>query len=646
MNKLSVGLFGAIIAIVLFFGINVLANAALRNVRVDLTQEKLYTLSEGSRNIARKVDEPILLYFFYSEAGGRQYPQIKDYAGRVRDVLDEFVAHSDGNLILEVINPEPFSEEEERAVREGILALPLRSGDPLYFGLVGTNATDEREVMPYFDAFDPAKQRFLEYELSRLIYTLAHPDKNKLAVLSSLPIQGAPPDPMMQMQGLPPQGPPPWKILAHLGQFFETQVLEATATEVPADTDVLVLIHPKDLSDATLYAIDQYVLAGGKLVAFVDPHCEEDPAGQRNPMQQQQAPVSAASDLNRLFQAWGFEMVPSKVAGDRQNALRVQYQDGQGRMKEGPFVVWLGLSEDDVDPEDAITSRLDLGLRLNSPGVLRATANAETSFAALAQTSEESMEIDAAMLQFRPNPDSLMRNFVPGFQRLTLAARVTGEVASAFPDGDPAVTAPAPEDAAEETDTGHLARSNGSINVVAVADVDMLADRQWVQEQRLMNISLGFTKLSDNGDFLVNAVEHLLGGSDLISIQSRGNYARPFDRVDQIRLDAEQRFRSEEMELERRLQEVSRRIQELQSEGAPGGTVLVPEDLVAQIAQARQDELDTKRELRNVQLNMRKDIERLGSRLKLMNIGLIPLLVSAAAIALGAWRVQRRTKGA
>jgi ABC-type uncharacterized transport system involved in gliding motility auxiliary subunit len=180
-----------------------------------------------------------------------------------------------------------------------------------------------------------------------------------------------------------------------------------------------------------------------------------------------------------------------------------------------------------------------------------------------------------------------------------------------------------------------------------VADVDMLADNQWVTEQRLMNISLGFTKRSDNGDFLVNAVENLLGGSDLISIQSRGNYARPFDRVDQIRLDAEQRFRSEEMELERKLQEVSRRIQELQSNAAPGSTsVLVPEDLVEQIAQARQDELDTKRELRNVQLNMRKDIERLGNRLKLLNIGLIPVLISAAAIALGAWRVQRRTKGA
>jgi len=450
-------------------------------------------------------------------------------------------------------------------------------------------------------------------------------------------------------------------ILAHLERFFETEMMDPTATEVPADTDLLILIHPKGLSDATLYAIDQFVLAGGKLIAFVDPHCETDPAGQQNMFQPPQPGATAASDLNRLFQAWGFEMVPSKVVGDRQNALRVQYQDSQQRMKEGPFVVWLALGEDAVDSEDAITSLLQ-ELRLNSPGNLRPTGDAETKFTPLVQSSEESMEIEAGMLQFRPNPDSLMRNFVPGFQKLTLAARVTGEVASAFPDGDPTAPAATEEPGAEEpatdveeepgetedeeTESTHLARSLGPINVVAVADVDMLADRQWVQEQRVMNISLGFTKISDNGDFLVNAVENLLGGEDLISIQSRGNYSRPFERVDQIRLDAEQRFRSEEMELERRLQEVSRRIQELQTDSAPGSAVLVPEDLVEQIAQARQDELDTKRELRNVQLNMRKDIERLGNRLKWMNIGLIPLLVSAAAIALGAWRIQHRTKGA
>jgi len=641
MEKRSIGLIAAIIAIVLFFGVNVLANAALRSVRVDLTEEQLYTLSEGSKNIARDVDEPIRLYFFYSESGGRQYPLIKDYAGRVRDVLDEFVANSDGNLILEIIDPEPYSEAEEQAVREGILPMPLPSGDPLYFGLVGTNATDDREVMPYLDAFDPAKQRFLEYELSRMIYTLANPDKNRVAILSSLPLEGMPQNPMMQQQ----QGPPPWKILAHLNRFFDTVMMAPTDTEIPADTDVLVVIHPKDLSNATLFAIDQYVLGGGKLIAFVDPHCEADPAGQQNPMQPQPG-ASAASDLNRLFQSWGFEMVTSKVAGDRKNALRVQYQDGQ-RLKEGPFVVWLQLGEDALDPEDAITSRPDLGLRMNSPGILQPLPDAKTTFTPLVQTSEESMEIDGGMLLFRPNPDALMRNFVPGFQKLTLAARITGEARTAFPEGDPAGAPDAPEngepeEAADATATGPELTS-GAIQMIAVADVDMLADRQWVQEQRLMNISLGLTKLSDNGDFLVNAIENLLGGNDLISIQSRGNYARPFERVDQIRLDAEQRFRSEEMELERKLQEVTRRIQELQSESAPGSTVLVPDDLAQQIAQAKQDELDTKRALRNVQLDMRKDIERLGTRLKWMNIGLIPVLISAAAIALGAWRVQRRS---
>jgi ABC-type uncharacterized transport system involved in gliding motility auxiliary subunit len=651
MNKRTIGGLAGALGLVLFLAVNVFANATLRQFRVDLTKERLFTLSEGSKRIAADVAEPIRLYFFFARDAGRKYPEAGDYAKRVQDVLEEYVRHSDGNLVLEVIDPEPFSEEEDRAVREGLVGIPFGE-ETLYFGLVGTNATDDRQVIPFFGERTASglsfqeKERFLEYDLSRLIYSLANPQKKRLAILSTLPIEGGQGNPVMG-QGVQPR----WKFLDQVGTFFELVFMRPSDEEIPEDIDALLVIHPSELSETLQYALDQYVMAGGKLVAMVDPHCEADNStvDPTNPMGSMGA--SRESDLNGLFGSWGFEVVRNKVVGDKTYGLPVQLPGA--RTPQGvQYVPWMQVGEDSLDREDPVTSLLN-AIMLISPGAVRATADATTTFTPLIETSEESMEIDVGQLQFRPDPQGLLERFVPGMTKLALAARVTGETRSAFPDGKPLGAVPGTEgeedsESPEDAETPHLDASDGPIHVIVIADADMIADRWWIQESTLFGqVSLGWRKTSDNCDLVLNAVENLTGGEDLISIRARGKFSRPFERVEAIRRDAQQRFLSQEQELERRMRELEEELTQLQAERDPNDPsaqyILSPEQ-ARRYEQAMLDREETRKKLRDVRHDMDKDIERLGNQLEGLNIFAIPLLVSVVAIGLGVWRVQRRTR--
>ena len=678
MDKRTVTIVGCLLGLVLFFALNILANASLRSWRFDLTEDKLFTLSEGSKNIARETEEPIHLYFYFSKDLAREYPQIRDYAGRVEGMLEEFARASGGNIELEKINPEPFSEEEDKAVSEGVQGLTLPNGNSLYFGLVGTNATDDREVIgTFFDPYSPEeKERFLEYDLSKLVWTLAHPDKKKIGVLSSLPIEGGG-SPQMQMMGQQPQ--PRWKILDQLEDFFELEMLDAGVTEIPAELDVLMLIHPRDLAASTLYAIDQYALAGKPLLVFVDPHCEFDQSGQdpTNPMSRFGA--TRGSSLDPLFQTWGIELVKNRIAADSKKGLRFPIRGKNGPI-EIPIVFLLGLDKESVDAEDPVTSQID-NLTLAYPGILRKLPAGTTDFHPLLQTSEESQDLDVGEIQFMPDPEKLLAGFVPGYQRLAVAARVTGNVQTAYPDGkppapagamegetlegfgDPAAPggngadagqeAPAPEPQTEaspsaatpdlaQEDGAHLAASTAPLNLIVVADADMLGDRYWISERPLMGQLMVRQIISDNAEFAVNAIENLAGGSELASLRARGKFSRPFERVLAIKRDAEQRYLAEEQELERKLQDAETRLRELERARGEGTEELVTAEQRREREQAVAEMVETRKDLREVKHKLQKDIERLGTSLKWLNIGLMPLLVSAAAIGLGAWRIRRR----
>ncbi len=627
MSKPSTAIGAIAVGLVLFFAVNILANANLRSWRADLTEEKLFTLSEGSKNIAREIGEPVRLKLYMSRAAIDGVPQLKSHAQRVEEMLEEYALASDGGLALEVIDPEPYSEAESAAVEAGLFPLSLGTGlDKLYFGLVGSNSVGDTELISFFD---PSQERFLEYEVSRLIYTLNHPERKVVGVLSSLDLAGAPFNPMMPEQ----QGPQRWRVLDYVDSLFESRVLEEGLEAIPEDVDVLLVVHPKGFSDATRYAIDQYVLKGGKAIVCLDAWCDADMSGQdpTNPFGGMGA--DKTSSLPGLLEAWGVELVTGRVAADRTNALSV-VSNNRGAQETWPMVVWLGLGEDAFDMEDVVTNNLGQ-VNLATAGILRQATGATTTFRALVQTSDDSMDVDLGAVQFMADPKSLLANFVPRKERYTLAARVTGSAKSAFPDGKPASATP--EEGADEAAAKPEHLAEGTLQLIVLSDADFLNERYWLQ-----NTFLGWRKTADNGDLLVNAIENLAGGDDLIAIRGRGEFARPFERVEEIRRAADQRYLNEERLLQEKLRGAEARINELLQKDTPGDSVILTPEIEAEVEAAREEMAETNRQLRDVHYNLSKDIERLGSRLKWLNIGLIPALITVGAVGLGIAGKRRR----
>jgi len=606
--------------VVLFFGINLLADATLRGVRLDLTENRLYTLSQGTRRIVSGLDEPIRLTFFFSEslAGGR--PALQAYGKRVRELLEEYALLSRGRIELEIVDPEPFSEAEDRARQAGLAGAPIGPNrEEFYFGLLGVNSTDGREVIRFFD---PGDERFLEYEVSRLVHNLSNPERKVVGVLSSLPLDGG-----FALPGQPSRTP--WQIMREMRTLFDVRMLEPDTESIGDDVDVLLIVHPKGVEEPTLRAIDRFALSGRGVAVFVDPLCEADvpPGADQNPFAAMQA--DRASDLNTLLSAWGLRVERDQVAADMSNALRGRSPDGREVV---PYVQYIGLAGDGIDREDAVT-RLASLLQFAIAGSVTGVPGAATTVRPLVRTSDQSMLLDVQRVSFFPQPRELIAEFVPRGEPLTLAARVTGPARSAFDIAGDGPEGPAP-DAGE--------RAAGEVNAIVVADVDMLSDRMWVDEVRLGNMVLGYQKLSDNGDFLLNALDHLAGSSDLIAVRARGTYSRPFTLVEEIRRAAEQRYLAEAERLEQRRRETERRIADLQRARPDAGELILTPEQRAEIKRFEDELVQTNAQLRQVRYDMRKDVERLGVRLKAINIGAAPLLVALAALALGAWRSARR----
>lgn len=627
--------------LVLFVAINIVGATVMRSARIDLTEGRLFTLSEGSRNIARSPGEPVRLMLYYTDRQAGDLPGFKAYATRVKEVLAEYVNASGGKITLQTVNPEPFSEAEDRAVQAGLYGVPTgRAEDRFFFGLVGTNSVDRHEVIAFFD---PTKEDFLEYDLSRLIYRLSDQPRKTVGLMTWLPIDGMPGNPLSGARGIPQ-----WQIDAVLQDLFDIKPIPTNASVIPPGINLLIVIHPKTMSPETQYAIDQFVLRGGKLIAFVDPFCESDTPPGMNPMQAMGLPRS--SDLPTLFAAWGVQMEPGKIAGDRTNAIRVS-MGTQTRPEAVDYIAWMSLQRDGLNSTDPITGQLR-SILVATSGILRQTDSSLTggggiTFTPLITTSTASMALDAALVSVIPDPRRLLAEFTPGGIPLTLAARITGKVKSAFPGGPPSPTTQpdSPTDAAPTPPAPgpHIAESAAPVDIVIVADCDMLADRFWVQEDRLGKVSLGFRKVADNGDFVVAAADNLTGSTDLMSLRARGSFARPFGRVRDLQAAARQAYAAKEEELQQRLRDTEAKIGEIQRQRPDGASaaILTPEQS-AEIEKFRLQMVDTRKELRDVQHQLRSDIEQLGTRIKIINIALVPALLAVGAILLAGFRAARR----
>ena len=629
-------------AAVLFVAINVIAGHVLRSTRLDLTQQHLYTLSDGSKKTLARIDEPITLRFYYSPRLGDEVPSYGIFAQRVRETLEEYAALAKGKIKLELLDPEPFSPTEDRAVAFGLQGVPLdQGGDQVYFGLAATNSTDDQQVIPFFQ---PDRERFLEYDLTKLIHSLAFPKKTVVGLVTSLPLEG---DFMAALQGKPLE---PYAIVDQLRQLYELRTLATEFDAVPADVDVLMIAQPQNLSDKTLYAIDQFVLRGGKALVFVDPNSETQ-AAHANRMT---GGGPTASSLDKLFTAWGVEMEKGKVAGDRRDARRVNIGTS-GRVEPVDYVAWLALKEDNLNHDDPITGDLSQ-INMATAGILKPLAGAKTSFEPLISTSTDAEEIPVDQVQGMPDVAGLLDGFKSGNAKLTLAARISGPAETAFPDGPPkppkdekdkdqkpAATDPA-KDAAKDA-APQIKTAAQPINVVVVADTDILDDRFWVQAQDFFGQRVAIPT-AGNGDFVTNAVDVLSGGTELMGLRTRGTSARPFEVVQEIQRRADARSQAREKDLEQQLKDTQAKIKELQGKEGPGGNVTLAAEQNQTLDNFRTQMLQIRAQLRQVQLDLRQDIDRLKAALEFFDIALIPLLVGLAAIVLGIVRMRRRRRRA
>jgi ABC-type uncharacterized transport system involved in gliding motility auxiliary subunit len=605
------------------------------SARLDLTADKLYTLSLGTLHTLAKIDEPITLRLYYSNRLGDEVPAYGVYAQRVRELLDQYVAAAHGKIRLETYNPQPFSDVEDRAVAFGLQAVPLdREGDHVYFGLAATNSTDDQQVIPFFS---PERERFLEYDLTKLVHSLAVPKKTVVGLISTLPLQG---DMMAMMQG---RSSPPMAVFDQLQQLDKIEPLGPGLDAIPADVDVLMLVHPQNLPPKTLFAIDQFVLKGGKALIFVDPHSELQAS---QPSQTNPPGSPTSSNLTPLFKAWGFEMLPNVVAGDRGDAQQVSVPvPGRG---EEPldYVAWLDLKTANLNHEDMITADLS-HITMASAGILEPLPGAKTNFEPLITTSPDSTMIPADRLNGLPDVAGLLADFKPDNKRYVLAAHVTGAAATAFPDGPPKPAEPPMSKPGETKPPAlpakWLKQSEHPINVVVVADTDILDDRVWVQSQDFFGQRV-VVPLANNGDFVSDAVDVLGGGEDLVGLRSRGTAARPFEVVDEIERKAQAHYSAEEHTLQQKLKATEAKLADLTGKDqADTPASLAPEQTKA-IAQFRVDMLQTRRQLRDVQAALRSDIQRLKGDLEFLDIALIPIVVAVVAVIVGVVRRKRRQR--
>ena len=712
----------SLLAVALFVVVNLAASRVV-GLRADLTEDKLYSLSDGTRNIIAKLEKPVELTLYYSDALGTTAPVYGNYALRVKDMLRVIETTGSGKVSLAIKDPKPFSEIEDKAVALGMQGVPVdETGAKVYFGLAAKSG-DKEMVIPFFQL---ERERFLEYDIASLIFNLGSKGKPVVAVYSVRPMFG---DFQMQMRGLPAT---PWAVIQQLQNHAEVKQIFDLEEIWKVKPDVLMLVHPAAMEAQDYYNIDQYLLRGGKALVLLDPF-NESAAARRN----SQFPERVTSDLSKLLDHWGIEMVKDRVAGDRRYARMVNAGD-EKRVVPAPFLTWLSVRSDSMSQSDVVTSQISL-LNLESAGILRKKPDSPLTFEPLVTTSPASQEIDVKLLEGeQPQILKMVEGFQPSGKRLVLAARISGRTKSMFPDGPPkdekkdegkkgdekkdggkkeekpgnpaaakpddkpkvkadkaerakapaavaqteaapagkagktpaekpakpqpgeekatpGAETPKPDAAAEKkaaetkeeekpAPPPYIAESTAPMNVILVADADFLENRFWVQTREFFGHRVQ-VPFANNADFVVNAVENLAGGDDLITLRSRGTAQRPFTKIAELTLAADRKFRAEEQRLQKKLDEAEKNLAELdKKKTAEGSGEAVDKAVQATAAKFTEEVLSTRKALRKVQLALREDIEALESGLRFVNIALIPILVGVLAVALGIWRVRRRKK--
>lgn len=599
---------GLALAAVAFVSINIFSSEALNGVRVDLTERSLFTISNSTKKVLASIDEPILMRFFFSKAVGESDPDLATHFERVHGLLKRYVELSNGKIRLEMHQPSPYSTDEDMALAYSLSGVATTgAGEPGYFGLAAVNSTDDQAVVPFFSL---ERESFLEYDLTKVVHSLVNPVKKVVGVISTLPVHG---------RHAPPFGTTPrWPIMGQLDPLFDIHALDAEVRVIPEDVDLLLLIQPTRLTRETLYAVEQFVLKGGRALIFADPFSEAQSITARSGRE------SGNDDINLLLSKWGVVMEPDKVAADIDAARRIN-MPVNGRLQVLDYVVWLSLQPKHFNRKDLVTAEMSR-INVATPGILKPTRLPKTMVTPLMTTGNRSMRIPVRMVA-KANPDAIamFRDFKSDNQSHMIAARLTGDVRSAFADTPPPGISP-------ERKKNHLSRSKKPIDVIVVADADLLHEKFWA-DMRIEGDQQVPTPFANNADFLVNALDTLAGGEELMGLRARRESSRPFELVAQIRREAERRYRSKERELIDRINETQDEVDSLLArEGAVIGADVLSTKERTRIDTLRRGILSMRRELRGVQHALREDIEQLDATLKFLNIGAMPIILALLSL--------------
>lgn len=622
--KRSYSLTMAIVLIIaLLILINLISSQVFKHARVDLTSEKLYTLSEGTGNILDKLEDNLRLKFYITEASIKKLPGIKLYFTRVKEMVEEYVKLSGNKISLTVFDVKPDTEEEELAQQYGLQQVPLQGGEILYMGMVISDESGNDEVISFFN---PDREEFLEYDISKAIVNVNNPEKKVVGILSPLPVMG---ESISQQKGSlygGNEGNRPWAIVTQLKQLYRVTTIDANTAKIDENVDILMLIHPKDLSPETKLAIDQYLLEGGRIIAFLDPNCETDnpPPNPQNPYESMM--YDRSSKAQKLLASWGLSMNSENLAADLNLAVNVRTQSNRLR----PYPIYLDIKTAGVNDKEVMAGGIE-NLIFASAGILEVKdAPNGLEIIPVVQTTAEAGVIKKSPFM---QPDTLMKNFVKGSEKLSLAYRVSGKFKTAFPEGIKS---------GDDILKADITESAEPSSVVVFSDVDFITDRFSAKVvnflgQRIVQLA------NDNLNLVFNAVEAMAGSQDLIAVRSRGSFEKPFTKVHEMEKEAQEKWRNKESELQGKVHELEQKLNSLQSRRSDEfrGQVLTAEQM-SEIEKFKEERLSYQKKLREVRKNLREEIENLEKILKFANIWFMPLLIVLTAVVL---HFVRRKKG-
>ncbi len=615
-RRMILSVAGLVVLFLVLVLVNILISFA--SLRWDTTEDKLYSLSHGTRKILKELKQPVEIQLFFSSSRKATPPELRLFARRVREFLEEYEHWSDGKIKVRVHDPKPDSDEEEWAQKYGLHPIRAR-GESIYCGLVFASL-DQQDKIPFLD---PGREELLEYDITRIIVKVQSPEKKVIGILSTLPVFGSP---AMAQPGMAEE----WLFVSELKKSYEVKQIPTTSKKLDSDLDLLVVIHPKDLNDQLLYTIDQYVLSGGNAILFVDPFCLSDTGAGRfvNP---------SSSSLPRLFRQWGISMDKTKVVADLDHPTALRARDN--RVERNP--VWISAREDLFVKDSVVVAGLE---RMLFPvaGAVKEPIKGGYEFRPIIRAGENSGLLDSFQAQF--GASSIRRNFKKADRPLYLAALVRGKFKSAFPSGPPGAKGDKKDkDEKHEKKASHLKEATQEATIMVVADADLLADPFYVQKRNIMGVVIK-RLFNDNLNFVANACEVLTGGQDLIGIRTRGRFERPFKKVLELQRKAQEKWLAKEQELVKKVEETNRRLRELERQKDSSQRLILSPEQEKEIAAFREKKLKIQRELKQVRKNLRAEIEALGLKLKLINIFLMPFCVALAGLAFAIYR-HRRMKG-